>query len=175
MWPITFSGIYLTSPNGRWSCLTRASRSKCPEHHLDECSTSMNRLILIESSAIGTVDEDISAIDASELYRHAKEAIFFLLIVGGERILVKDDGWYVMFMTRPCELRKFGLDNRNEVGFSLRKFRSVHVWHDSSSPIGSHLFIRSDRSLWQSRPLTLKRYRCLNQYIRQVRRVKPYL
>src|SRR5260370_31353991 len=121
----------------------------------------MDRLILIESPSIGTVDEDVSAMDASELYRHAKETIFFLLIVGGERILVQNDGGYVVSMTRPCKLRKFGLDNRYEVGFSLGKFRPVHVWHDSASPVSSHFFIRCDRSLWHNRRLTWKRCRCL--------------
>lgn len=65
----------------------------------------MNRLILIDCPSIGTVDEDVSAIGASELYRHAKETKFFLLIVGGERILVLNDGGYVVSMTRTCKLR----------------------------------------------------------------------
>ena len=129
--PTAFSGIQVTPPSAMGFGLIRVSGEKYRESCLGECPNSMNGLILIEGPSIGTVDENVSAIDASELYRHAKETIFLLLVVGGERILVEDDGRYVTFMTRPCELRKFGFDSRDEVCLPSRKFRQGHVWHDS--------------------------------------------
>jgi len=51
----------------------------------------MSSLALIHSLPIPSRDVDFFAADTSELYRHAKEAIFLLLIVSGEGVLVQDD------------------------------------------------------------------------------------
>jgi hypothetical protein len=50
-------------------------------------------LALTNSLQIPSVDADFFAADARELYRHANESIFLLLIVGGECVLVHDDNW----------------------------------------------------------------------------------
>ena len=170
--PTAFSGIQVTPPSAMGFGLIRVSGEKYRESRLGECPNSMNGLILIEGPSIGTVDENVSAIDASELYRHAKETIFLLLVVGGERILVEDDGRYVTFMTRLCKLGKLGLNNCNEVGILLLKFGLVHAWHNSVSPIGSLQFILRTHGLMLTRRLIWMRCLCLNEYIREVIGVK---
>jgi hypothetical protein len=45
----------------------------------------------INSLSIPSVYADFFAADASELYRHANEPTFLLLIIDGEGILVHDD------------------------------------------------------------------------------------
>src|SRR5579863_1183045 len=102
--------------------------------------TLVHRCFSIESSPIGSAHENLSAIDARKLHRHAEESIFLFLIVGGERILVQDDGRYVAFMARPGKLGELGFDDGDQIGFSLREFRLVQIWHDSAPPIGFYLF-----------------------------------
>jgi hypothetical protein len=67
----------------------------------------MSRRALINSLPIFSVDADFFAADASEFYRHAKEPIFLLPIIGGEGILVPDDNRSVTSTACPregCEL-----------------------------------------------------------------------
>jgi hypothetical protein len=61
----------------------------------------------------------------SELYRHAKEPIFFLLIIGSESILMHDDNWGVMCTAFPRNAWEQLLDNSDEVGFLARKLLVV--------------------------------------------------
>jgi hypothetical protein len=93
----------------------------------------MNDAVLNQSPPVGSTDENISAVNACELYGHAEKTIFVLLIVGGECILVQDDSWYVVFTACPCKLREFSLNGRREIGFSLREFSPVHTIQDLQS------------------------------------------
>jgi len=54
-------------------------------------AASMSSRGLINRLPIPSLDADFLAADARELYRHANEPIFLLLIVGGEGVLVHDD------------------------------------------------------------------------------------
>lgn len=97
----------------------------------------MSSLALIHSLPIPSRDVDFFAADASELYRHAKEAIFLLLIVSGEGVLVQDDYREVRCAACP---RKFGehcLDSSDEVGFFPCKFDLAPARHDqhTSNPV----------------------------------------
>ena len=62
-------------------------------------AASMSSLALINSLPVRPDDSDFLAEDARELYRHADQPIFLLLIVGGEGVLVHDDnrgvGWHI--------------------------------------------------------------------------------
>ena len=51
----------------------------------------MSSRALISSLSIPSVYADFFAADASELYRHANEPTFLLLIIGGEGVLVHND------------------------------------------------------------------------------------
>ena len=51
----------------------------------------MSSRALINSLSLPSTYADFFAADARELYRHANEPIFLLLIIGGEGILMHDD------------------------------------------------------------------------------------
>lgn len=93
----------------------------------------MDCVVLNESTPVGSTHENISAVNASELYGHAEKTILLLLIISGECILVQDDGRYVVFTAWPYKFREFSLNGRHEIGFSLREFRPVHMIQDLQS------------------------------------------
>jgi hypothetical protein len=95
----------------------------------------MSRRALIHSLTIPSGDVDFFAADASELYRHTKEPVFLLLIVGGEGVLVHDDNREVRCAACPRKVREHGFDSSDKVGFFPCKFGLVPMRHDQHSSI----------------------------------------
>lgn len=89
----------------------------------------MSGIALINRLPVRSDNADFFAADASKFYRQSNEAIFFFLIIGGERILVHDDNRSVMCAARPRKVWENLFDNSDEVGFLPRKFRLVPVQH----------------------------------------------
>jgi hypothetical protein len=91
---------------------------------------SVNSLVLIYGLPISSVNMDFFAANTRELYCHANEAIFILLVVASKRILMHDNNRNVMCTTSPCKLREDFVDSRNEVGFSRYKLYCASARRD---------------------------------------------
>lgn len=100
------------------------------------CSRSVvssveRRLAVIHRAPVRSDDVDVFTADASELYRHTEEAIFLVLIIGSERILMHVDDGEIGGATSPCKVREHLLDGSDEVRLLPRKFSVVQARHDS--------------------------------------------
>src|SRR4029077_5331183 len=83
-------------------------------------TVSLDRLTLINGSPVSSGDLDLFAADASELYRHAEELVFLVLIVGGESILMHDDHRGTRCAARPRKLWQHLFDVCDEASFFAR-------------------------------------------------------
>ena len=90
----------------------------------------MRSRALINSLPIRSDDVDFFAADASELYRHAKQRIFLLLIIGGECVLVHDDNRSVRPSACHREIWQHLFDSSDEAGFPPRKIGRVPARHN---------------------------------------------